>query len=357
MDPPKLKPTLQNINEDVFHEISKAILDTAWQNEHGKLLYGHQSIKCLSSTNRNMRHRLEPMVFRCISIDIHSWHITLEALKLVRKWQAARDYMTRFNLRIYDYARGSFECVDGIPEVYASILSLSKRIEKLSISVPEYEVRAYQVALHNAEVYLPSVRTLILDPQMAWMLDFCPAVTTIRTCVDWPMRRVRPSQHSFDFIQAVSCAKNLRNFEMEENWNAALVDAVHLAMPNLESLAILGWTQFFHLRDLVSPLGRFPNLKTLSLPIASELGIGFYPPDCGNAYMGPNGDEVRRQVDEEEGQAEQKALLMVCEACSKLEVVWIGTHRMARPALDKTDQAFKINPLVEENMLTRTLSA
>ncbi len=48
-------------------------------------------------------------------------------------------------------------------------------------------------------------------------------------------------------------------------------------------------------RELVPILGQFKRLKKLGLVDASYLHVGFNPPMCGNAYMGPNGGEIRKQ--------------------------------------------------------------
>ena len=328
------KASLDSINEDVLHLIVEALSLTTFRNEDSKLITGRKSIKMLSSVNRHMRLVLQPIVFRSISIDVRSWHIALQALKLVESSQVIGECMRSFHLRIYDYARGSFECVDGIPEAFASVLNRTPKLDKLSVAVPDYESRSYEVALHSAEVYLPSVRSLVLSPELPWMLDFCPGTNKVSTCKDWPMRRTRPDQHSLDFVQALARARGVQTFEMEENWNADLVQRVHAAMPDLECLAIQGWNQYFQLRDLLKPLKCFQVLKTLYLPMASELGIGFHPPDCGNAYMGPNGDEVTKRVEEEQRQAEHRALAMICTACPQLEVLWVANRKMLRPSLE-----------------------
>jgi hypothetical protein len=79
-----------------------------------------------------------------------------------------------------------------------------------------------------------------------------------------------------------------------------------------------------HQQDLLPTLSQFKNLEELVLADASSLGVGFNPPMCGNVYMGPDGDEVRRQVQEEAKQARNDVMKAVMGACTGLKRLWIG---------------------------------
>lgn len=52
--------------------------------------------------------------------------------------------------------------------------------------------------------------------------------------------------------------------------------------------------------------------------------VGFDPPWCGNAYMGPGGTEYPQQVDREGKEAEKKVAHMVFPICASLEELWTG---------------------------------
>ena len=168
---------------------------------------------------------------------------------------------------------------------------------------------------------------------MEWMVDICPHVTTIRTCKYWPRVGVSPSEHTWDLIYVASLVKSLQSFEMEEYWTTELVEEVHNAMPDLKSLALLGRNQNFKLQDLLPPLSKFTNLKTLSIPIASELGIGFCPPIHGRRAWPPEEEEVALHVGHR--QAEERASRMIFAACPRLEVVWIGRTKKTSPKQDE----------------------
>jgi hypothetical protein len=344
MERPRSGWTLESVNDDVFHEICKAILDTTCSDEQGKPITGHQSIKSLSAANLDMRKRLEPIVFKSIYIDVRSWYITLNALKLIENCQAVQHYTKRFHLRIYEAAPGSLESVDGLPRQFATVLSTLKRLEKIRVDVPKNEAPSYRLAAQKSQVELASVRTLESGPQMQWMIELCPHVTTIRICQYWPLHGVPSDRRSYHFVRSAGLAKQLQTFEMEVRWTAELVESVYSTMPHLQSLALLGRRQHFKLKELLPPLSCFRNLKTLSVPRASQLGVGFCPPGCGNAYMGPDGEKVRRRVKEEERRAEQRASRMIFSSCPQLKVLWIGNKEKSRTMQDDS-------PVVGEGMI------
>lgn len=78
------------------------------------------------------------------------------------------------------------------------------------------------------------------------------------------------------------------------------------------------------LKILLPFLGQLKFLRCLALADSSCLGVGFHPPRCGNVYMGPHGDEVRKQVQAEGHEADQKVARMVFATCLELETLWVG---------------------------------
>ena len=99
-----------------------------------------------------MRKRLEPIVFRSISIDGESWYITLEALKFLARCQPVHNHTKCFHLSIRDAAPGSLESVDGLPEQFATILSKAKKLQTISIDVPNSEILSYRLAAQELNV-------------------------------------------------------------------------------------------------------------------------------------------------------------------------------------------------------------
>ncbi|KAK0203013.1 hypothetical protein DFS33DRAFT_948570 [Desarmillaria ectypa] len=79
--------------------------------------------------------------------------------------------------------------------------------------------------------------------------------------------------------------------------------AVYDAIPSIATLTLGGARVIDSLLALI--LSQFKKLKTLGLVDTSSLHVGFNPPRCGNVYIGPNGDEIRRKVEAQHGVALQ----------------------------------------------------
>jgi hypothetical protein len=75
-------------------------------------------------------------------------------------------------------------------------------------------------------------------------------------------------------------------------------------------------------------------LEELMLASPVYLGVGFDPPRCGNAYMGPGGDELRKRVHEQRERADELVSRSVFQACASLKKLWIDDHRRAEVSRD-----------------------
>ena len=343
---------LGSINGDVFHEICKALLNTTCSDGQGKSITGHQSIKKLSPTSRDMRKRLEPIVFRSIDLDMNYWVRKLEHLEHIERCHAVQHYVRRFHLKIYLPHDEDIKRMPNLPDRFAGVFRRAPKLESLSISVPEKEVRLYRAAVQKPDTDLSSVKTLTVGPRFEWLVDLCPDVTKISMYDNCPHAGLRPSPPTYALVRAASHATKLRTLDIEEYWNAELIEHIYELTPQLQGLGLLGTHQYFMLRDLLPPLSKFRELKALSMPMTSELGIGFHPPECGNAYMGPGGDEFARQIEEEERQAEDSASRMMFSVCPKLEVLWIGrSTKKTRPKEDDGPSRGQILILNEVNPL------
>lgn len=96
---------------------------------------------------------------------------------------------------------------------------------------------------------------------------------------------------------------------------------------------------------LLPVLSGFTKLKTLTTMPLQYLGVGFNPPWCGNAYMGEGGQELRRQVKEDEYQANQLVALLIFSTCTQLETLWIGNSNKA--TLVRSGDAMVLETAVE----------
>lgn len=97
------------------------------------------------------------------------------------------------------------------------------------------------------------------------------------------------------------------------------------------------------MQEFLPTLSRFQNLRRLALADAQCLNVGFDPPQCGNAYMGPGGDAVLQRVKREGEEAERKVAHMVFPVCASLEELWIGDTTKAMAGRSSDGSLQKLN--------------
>ena len=210
------------------------------------------------------------------------------------------------------------------------MLNSLRRLEKVTLTIPAQFTELFRTAFEAEDVLIRSVHTLVLGAPLEWIVEMCPNAKTISTH-DWrwlhlKSQGARGNQHSYDLIQAAGQAPRLQHFEMIDWWSPEMLEAVLEAMPGIPLLALTGSSYRTGITALLPILGKFTNLQTLTTASAGDLSVGFAPPECGNAYFGPNGNAIRRRVEAAESRANEKVARMVFTACPNLGTLWIGSH-------------------------------
>lgn len=85
---------------------------------------------------------------------------------------------------------------------------------------------------------------------------------------------------------------------------------------------------------MLPTLAAFNRLETLILAPPQDLDVGFYPPGCGNVYMGPRGEEHRRRVCEEGRRCSERVARMVFARMRGVRYVWMGEWARAEVVRD-----------------------
>lgn len=223
-----------------------------------------------------------------------------------------------------------------LPSRLAKVFPSMRRLEKAALILPIDHTDLFRDAFEQASVVLPSIRTLVLGPNVDWIVSMCPNVSAISTS-DWDWLYAWMSEDgkrnpSRDLITAAGSAQKLQLFEMKAG-DLKKLEAIHDALPNLQKLALTLRLEP-SLKACLPILSKFSNLEVLTLAAAHELNVGFYPPDCGNAYLGPNG-QARLQRDRTEcRKAEERVALMAFKSCTRLNVLWIGDRTRATVVRD-----------------------
>ncbi len=238
------------------------------------------------------------------------------------------------------------------------------QLRTLVFTVDETQAQAFGDKFRMAGIELRTVTTLMVGAYCDFMVPLCPNVEHVAT-YGWVWlhsnRGAASREHSFRLIAAAGGARMLQHFEMNEWWSADLLkgelaslsspltpvltslSAVYDAMPSIETLTLDGGqvrdslkvcclvmatctmlTVLITHQALIPILSQFKKLKTLGLVGASSLDVGFNPPWCGNAYMGPGGAELLRRVQEEMEEANKCVADMVFGACFNLDVMVLG---------------------------------
>ena len=111
---------------------------------------------------------------------------------------------------------------------------------------------------------------------------------------------------------------------MYERWRK-LLKVIVKTIPRISSLALTGTFLSPGLRKHLPYLRELPNPKTLALPSADKLHVGFMPPFvCGNMYRGEKGQSRRLQLKQQKLETIHNVAYIVFGSCLRLETQRIG---------------------------------
>ncbi|KAI4277758.1 MAG: hypothetical protein LQ337_001515 [Flavoplaca oasis] len=307
-------------------------------------------LQALSMTNKRFRYLTANIVYRSITIGPEvCWEDALQKLDVIAKCDAVRAntriFMMDLSIGPAPLGLNHLEYKGPTPPkrfapVLLEILSKLTNLQKLMLIIPDHHTDIFKRTFQTSDNSFESVRKLVLGPHMEWIIAKCPNAETISTR-DWRwlhsnVNGKHDHQHSTNLIKAAGRAKHLRHFELINRWTHGQLQAVFQAMPQIHTLAMPGGLHYKEsLEDFLSTLRLFENLKVLAFDGLRNLNVGFDPPWCGNAYMGPNGHLVRERVDREELEGKKRVADMVFATLSKLEELWVGDCSRATVASTK----------------------
>lgn len=303
-----------------------------------------------SLSDRDMRYTAVPDLFRSIRIG-REWDYVkaLRALDLVAMCDAVNRYTRSFEIDLYvgpDYRENLFtfkersKPPERLAPILLEVLSGLASLEELALTMPQYHVEIFKKAFEAANATFPNVRTLVLGPRMEWMIAMCPNVTSVSKNTDSWRRSNGGVDDGLQLINSAAKATSLQHFELVGWLTNELLETVCETMPSIQSLAFPGGFSDGGIEILLPALDCFKNLKTLVLADASRLDVGFDPPWCGNAYMGPGGEQLARKMDEEERQAADKVAQRVFGSVPTLEELWVGDRLRATKKENCEDECF-----------------
>lgn len=205
-----------------------------------------------------------------------------------------------------------------------------KRLEKLTLGIPEFHTEVFRKTFEEANVSFSSVRALVLGPHLDWVIALCPNIESIAThdwrwlCSDGDCAH----RHSWDLIVSARRAKTLLHFEMRAWWSLERLEAVYRHMSEIQSLAMPGGCNYEGIEILLPVLGRFSQqLTSLSLAEVGSLGVGYNSPGCGNPFLGRRDQTFWRQEQSKARVVRKRVAIMVYTKLPGLKELWIGGHK------------------------------
>lgn len=336
-------PLLQ-CNYDILFAICKEV----WNLPRGHRNQEHNP-QAFAQTCHRIRHFMAPDLYKTIHVGPEwDWDRALSALESVQKCKSVKQYTRTFVIDLsVDPDNEGLTPPKELPTKLAAVLASLTKLEAMTIVLPIFHVEPFHKAFRTAKVTLPTVTRLKLGAHVEWVVAMCPSVNSISE-QDMPSNMNGASyeqrkQYVHDLVKAACDTKDLQHLAMTRISDQEVIEPLISSHPNILSLSSetvrtpgrpyrSSWLWSMRSRkatELASIYGRFLSLRTVVLPPAYQLGVGFSPPRCGNVYMGPNGGKVRMKVEAQRREADNRVATIMFNACPKLETLWIGEYARA----------------------------
>ena len=113
---------------------------------------------------------------------------------------------------------------------------------------------------------------------------------------------------------------NIRTLNVQAWWSPELVNQLLASLPQLTTL---GTVSQYPVMTLLPLMSGFSTLKMLATAGLHDLRTRYDPPDCGNAYFGPEGKELERRLAKVKAEVLQELSKQAFQSCRKLETLWV----------------------------------
>jgi len=294
-------------------------------------------LDALSLTCKRLRGHCLPYLFHTFNLYCYENNPWDRALEKLNAWNTnfspfVREILVHLEL---GYMEDPEPFSDALPDVLAQTLSeistSSPRLDKITVIINEDRAHLFERSFLKHVVLFPTVRRVVVSPYNDYLVSHCPNAEIV-SVNDWvwlhSQKAATTREHSFNLMKRVATLKGLKCFVMKEWWTEELLEALHEAIPNIKTL-IIPCSIAMSFETYVSCMSRFRHVEVLSIPSSADLRVGFSPPRCGNAYMGPGGDEVRKRVDEQRKQAEEHVASTLFQRIPSLKELWFDIYTKA----------------------------
>ncbi|KAI0343249.1 hypothetical protein BDW22DRAFT_1257210 [Trametopsis cervina] len=289
----------------------------------------------LSATCRRLRPFCLPHTFRSISLRCAS----------TETWNDARQKLLTWNPVLSRYVRemsvllpiwSSYQEPNTIPEDFPDklldmleTLSIASRkhLEKLTVIIDANKAHIFEAVFAARNPVFTHIRKLIVNPHNDYVAKYCPNVQVFSGTKHWHSSKTLPyfstlhrNDHTFSLIEQAAGLAQLKCFQSPAWDSEELVTALQESLPLINTLVMAGGIGSFN--NFVENVSFFEHLEVLSVPEVPDLHLGFQHEWREPDYMGPNVNEVVRQVRRDQHAVQERAASVIFEWGEEMEMVW-----------------------------------
>ncbi|KAI0095069.1 hypothetical protein BDY19DRAFT_64134 [Irpex rosettiformis] len=313
---------LCRLNDDVLDLVCAGLCDlaTADKQQRRGRREDKASLIPLSTTCKRFRTFCIPYIFQTFKLEYYA----ADPITLKLAFKADETLFT-----------------DALPDALASVLStltsLNSRLERFTLTIEPKRVDLFVAALVKRNVVFTSVRRLNIGHCADQVLDLFPNTVALGIH-GLPYRQTDVRGWNTGLIEALPRLPKLQSFYLDQtSYEDEIIDALLKAIPNIKTL-VLPCGIWSHFETFVSKLARFREVEVLGIADSSQLNVGFCPPRCGNAYMGPGGAELARRVRQQCDEANERVASTVFSQFLQLTELWLGSYAPNMVTMDRDDK-------------------
>ncbi|KZV85407.1 hypothetical protein EXIGLDRAFT_841529 [Exidia glandulosa HHB12029] len=332
---------LGDINADVLALICNALHDVE---------QGTKTLRAFSLMNRRIRHASLPPLFRSVSVHQKTLRDSADALVALKEinsvtrcirvftfslevpsFEAVQEFWTtRDPAALMQGPEDAPDCASAFVEALASMPYLRSLTFQPNRNLLEVILQHFPVAFASSQLQLGRVESLSTDVSLTFMRGICPSAVALS---------LRMSAMGPDCGQEWAAGGRVTKLDILDMGHGDEMEDFVKYLPHITELVIQ--CRYFDVKVDLARLASLKSLTTLHLPPLSSLKLGYNPPWCGNAYMGPNGQKLRERLNKEEEEAKRQAKGIVRNALPRLRFLrigYVGTYDFSTLKTDDLDE-------------------
>ncbi|KZV92235.1 hypothetical protein EXIGLDRAFT_718615 [Exidia glandulosa HHB12029] len=332
-----------DLNADVLAIICNALHDVE---------QGPKNLRAFSLTNRRIRHASLPPLFRSVSVHKKTLRDSADALVALKETNSVTRYIRvfTFSLEVPSFQavqefwttrdpaalmqgpEDAPDCASAFAEALASMPYLRSLTFQPNRNLLEVILQHFPVAFASSQLQLGRVESLSTDVSLTFLRGICPSAVALSL-------RMSAMSMGPDCGQEWAAGGRVTKLDILDMGHGDEMEDFVKYLPHITELAIE--SRYFDVKLDLARLASLQSLTSLHLPPLSSLNLGYNPPWCGNAYMGPNGQKLRERLNKQEEEAKRQAKRIVRDALPRLRFLridYVGTYNFSTLKTDDPDE-------------------